>query len=193
MAMPAIIEVRSLSWPADLAQLERLDTAFTTDVVYDLKSAPHGFALVEQPVSPSLRKHYHVAWDELPTSSSAIVAVQEGAVIGVAALKFVAWNRRAVVSHLYVDRPARGRGIGRRLLQELHARANILRARCLWVETQNVNAPAIHFYESCGFVFSGLDTSLYDPPDIAGEMALYFTLTSIADPEAGVRSSRPAV
>ena len=191
--MPASIEVRSLSWPSDLAELERLDTTFSTDVVYEVQSAPHGFALVERSISPALRKEYHVAWDELAASSAAIVAVREGVLIGVAALTHDAWNRRAVVSHLYVDRVARGRGIGTRLVRELHARANALNARCLWVETQNVNAPAIHFYESRGFVFCGLDTSLYDPQDIAVETALYFALTSNADRETVVPASRPAV
>lgn len=193
ISLPASIEVRPLSSPSDLPQLKRLDTAFSTDVVYEVQSAPHGFALVERSISPALRKQYHVAWDELAMSSATIVAVREGVVIGVAALQYVAWNRRAVVSHLYVDRAARGRGIGRRLLRELHARANALHARCLWVETQNVNAPAIRFYESFGFVLSGLDTSLYDPQDIAGETALYFALTSNAERETPAPGSRPAV
>ena len=119
-----------------------------------------------------------MAWDELATSTEAIVALREGTLVGVAALEYVAWNRRGVVSHLYVDRATRQQGIGRRLLRELHARANALHARCLWVETQNVNAPAIRFYESCGFVFCGLDTSLYDPEDLGGETALFFALAN---------------
>ena len=158
--MPDSIEVRALLWPSDLPQLERLDTAFSTDVVYEVHTAPHSLALVERSISPTLRKEYHVAWDQLAMGSATIVAVRHGALVGVAALEYVAWNRRAILSHLYVDREARGRGIGRTLVRELQARANALHARCLWVETQNVNAPAIRFYESCGFVFSGLDTSL---------------------------------
>lgn len=177
-AVPDSVALRALSWPSDLPQLERLDTAFSTDVVYEVRSAQHGFELVERSISPTLRKQYHVMWDQLAMSSAAIVAVREGALVGVGALEYVAWNRRAILSHLYVDREARGRGIGKRLIQELHARANALHARCLWAETQNVNAPAIRFYESCGFVFSGLDTSLYAPQDGAGETALYFALPS---------------
>ena len=191
--MPASIDVRSLSSPSDLVELEHLDTTFSTDVVFEVQSAPHGFALVERSISPALRKQYHVAWDELAASSAAIVAVREGVLIGVGALKYVAWNRRAVVSHLYVDRAARGRGVGTSILRELHARANALHARCLWVETQNVNAPAIRFYESQGFVFSGLDTSLYDPQVVVGETALYFALTTNAARETVTPASRPAV
>ena len=175
------IEVRSLAWPSDLAQLERLDTAFTTDVVYDVQLVPRGFVLVERSISVALQKQYHVAWDELATSTVAIVAERAGVLIGIAALKYVAWNRRAVVSHLYVDRAARGQGAGTALMRELRARANALHARCLWVETQNVNARAIRFYEACGLVFSGLDTSLYDPHDMAGETALFFATPSTDD------------
>jgi GNAT superfamily N-acetyltransferase len=109
------VTLRSLSWPADRAQLERLDTAFTT-----------------------------------------------------------------AVSHRYVERAERGHGVGTGLLRELRDRARALHARHLWVETQNVNAPAIRFYERCGWTLSGLDTSLYDPRDIMGETALFFT-SPIAD------------
>ena len=108
--------------------------------------------------------------------SATIVAVPDGILVGVAAIEYVAWNRRAILSHLYVEREARGRGIGRMLVQEIQGLANALHARCLWVETQNVNAPAIRFYESCGFAFSGLYTYLYAPHDNADEKALLFTL-----------------
>lgn len=48
-------------------------------------------------------------------------------------------------------------------------------ARCLWLETSNVNEPAIQFYRREGFVLCGLDQSLYDPTsDAGGETALYF-------------------
>ena len=116
-----------------------------------------------------------MTWDDLATSNAAIVAERKGALIGVAALKYVAWNRRAVISHLYVDRAERGQGVGTALMRELRARSRVLHARCLWVETQNVNARAVRFYERCGFVLSGLDTSLYDPRDVVGETALFFT------------------
>ena len=171
-----IMEIRPLSWPADLPQLERLDTSFSTDIVYDVQSLPHGFAIVERRVTPSLLKQYPIVWEDLRACTAAIVAEREGVLLGVAALQHVAWNRRAAVAHLYVDRPARGQGIGARLVRDLHIRAKALHARCLWVETQNMNAPAIHFYERCGFVFSGLDLSLYDPQDTAGDIALYFVL-----------------
>ncbi|MEP6619791.1 MAG: GNAT family N-acetyltransferase [bacterium] len=168
--------VRTLSWPTDHPQLERLDLAFHTDVVYDVQSRPRGFALVERPITPAIRKTYHVEWNELLTDSVTVVAEHENVIVGVAALRHVAWNNRAVVTHLYVDGTARGHGVGTQLVQELRKHAAGLHARCLWVETQNVNVPAIRFYEKNGFVFSGLDVSLYDPRTTGAEIALYFTL-----------------
>jgi ribosomal protein S18 acetylase RimI-like enzyme len=187
------IEVRSLAWPSDLAPLERLDTTFSTDVVYDVQALPRGFVLVERAISPAFQKQYLVAWDELITSSVAIVAERDGVLVGVAALQYAAWDRRAVISHLYVDRAARGQGVGTDLMRELRVRANALHARCLWVETQNVNAPAIRFYERCGLILSGLDISLYDPQDIVGETALFFASRSADGNARAVSASRPAV
>ena len=43
----------------------------------------------------------------------------------------------------------------------------------LWVETQNVNAPALAFYRRCGFALCGLDASLYEPTTVPDEIALF--------------------
>ena len=75
IVVPDSIDVRALLWPSDLPQLERLNIAFSTDVVCEVQSAPHGFLLVERAISPSLRKQYRVDWNQLVMSSAAIVAV----------------------------------------------------------------------------------------------------------------------
>jgi ribosomal protein S18 acetylase RimI-like enzyme len=55
--------------------------------------------------------------------------------------------------------------------------ARSVQAHCVWVETQNVNVPAISFYGRRGFRLCGLDTRLYDPAGAgAGETALFFAL-----------------
>ena len=58
---------------------------------------------------------------------------------------------------------ARGVGIGRALLQAIEPIARAAGALRLWLETQNVNYPAIRFYRRQGFRLVGLDESLYDP------------------------------
>ena len=52
---------------------------------------------------------------------------------------------------------------------------NPCRRASVWLETQNVNYPAIHFYRRCGFEFCGFDETLYDPTILAQEeVALFF-------------------
>jgi len=68
-----------------------------------------------------------------------------------------------------------GRKPGTRLLNLVDDFARDAGARCLWLETQNVNASAVRFYLGAGFALCGLDTSLYDPDGSAGgELALFF-------------------
>ena len=99
----------------------------------------------------------------------------DGAIVGFAAVRFEAWNRRAALWHLYVAPAQRGRGIGRALLAAVTDYALRVGARCLWLETSSVNYPAIQFYQRMGFAWCGLDQSLYAPDgEAAGETALFF-------------------
>jgi ribosomal protein S18 acetylase RimI-like enzyme len=67
-------------------------------------------------------------------------------------------------------------GVGGALLEAMRDHAHALGAPCLWVETQNVNAPAIRFYRRHGFACCGLDTTLYDPRQLRGETAVFLAL-----------------
>ena len=69
----------------------------------------------------------------------------------------------------------RGGGLGRALLNAVVALAHSTGARCVWLETQNINYAAIQFYRRAGFRLCGLDESLYDPQSpVGGEVALFF-------------------
>jgi ribosomal protein S18 acetylase RimI-like enzyme len=97
--------------------------------------------------------------------------------VGLAAADYAYWNRRLVLWHLYVAPAVRGRGLGTTLLESVIGYARGVKARCVWLETQNVNVPAIRFYGQRGFRLCGLDTRLYDPAGpVAGETALFFAL-----------------
>jgi GNAT superfamily N-acetyltransferase len=104
------------------------------------------------------------------------VAEQGGRVVGVV-LVSKAWNGYASVDMLAVDRPSRGRGIGRRLLDEAvrWAVANALPGLCL--ETQSNNVAACRLYERYGFTLGGFDRYLYDALGLPDrETALYWYL-----------------
>jgi len=167
--------------PVDLARdrdrLLALDTAFVTELVYAVQATATSFSLIEQTVSPPIRKAFPLD-DELGDDrlwQRGFVAEVGDVLAGFAALRYEAWNRRAAFWHLYVAAGWRGRGIGSALLAAVEDMARTAGARTLWLETSNVNYPAIRFYRRMGFTWCGLDQSLYDPGgDAAGETALYF-------------------
>lgn len=171
--------LRPLEWPRDEASLAEFDLAVTTGTVHAVVSGgldTLALALEERVVDPPLVKRYVVDWSELATASHARVAEEDGRAVGVAALTWREWNRRAELTHLYVDARARGRGVGAALLADARVAAEGWGARCLWVETQQVNAPAVRFYRRHGFAWCGADLTLYDPREVPGEVALFFAL-----------------
>lgn len=124
--------------------------------------------------SSPFRKAYTIDWEVASEWGEAFVAAVEQTVVGFAATRWSEWNRRMEVVHLYADTSVRGEGIGTALLNAIVAKSASVSDR-LWVETQNVNAPAIEFYLRHGFQFSGFDTSLYDPLQVPGETAVFFS------------------
>ena len=51
----------------------------------------------------------------------------------------------------YIDRPWQGRGLAQRLMRAVHAGAQQLGGRTLWLSVWERNPRAIAFYEKCGF------------------------------------------
>ena len=114
--------------------------------------------------------------DQIPGHDWVSIAEHEHGVAGVAAVTIEAWNRRAVLHHLYVTREVRRSGVGRALVTAAIGAARDQNARCVWVETQTINYGAVQFYRSVDFEWCGVDTSLYDPNDAGvDEVALFFS------------------
>ena len=173
-----MIALRPLRWPNDRASLLGLDTSLTTDRVFHLEQTNHGFKLDEAAVEPSIHKSYSLvdAVDLIPSHDWVTIAEHNHGVAGVASMTIEAWNRRAVLHHLYVTREARRIGVGHALVTAAIGAARDRNARCVWVETQTVNYGAVQFYRSMGFEWCGFDTSLYDPSDVGvDEVALFFS------------------
>jgi ribosomal protein S18 acetylase RimI-like enzyme len=182
-----MITVRELRWPEDRAALLALDTSFTTDRVFRVVAAELSFALDATAIDPPLSKRYDLSADieELHGLDHVAVAEVDGHLAGMLALKHERWNGRAVVWHLYVSPAARGRGVGRALLDEATVVAQGWQAHCLWLETQDVNYGAIRFYLRMGFQWCGLDLALYDPRGpVAGDTALFFVRRLLTAPAA---------
>jgi ribosomal protein S18 acetylase RimI-like enzyme len=172
-----MVTIRPLRYQEDRAQLSQLDTSFTTNRIYQVHHAGLSFSLREAVVDPPIRKDYGLGQDldELNEIPFVVVAEENASITGLAAVKFEVWNRRAVIWHLYVAPDCRSRGIGAALMQACLEYAKSNKARCLWLETQNINYPVIQFYQKMGFAFCGLDTTLYDPERVnSNEFALFF-------------------
>lgn len=172
-----MVTVRPLQWPADRAALHALDTSFVTNQVYQIAQTEHAFALTTVPITPPLRKDYQFMHevDTLPTFDQVVVAECDATIAGVAALNVEAWNHRAILWHFYIAPEYRGRGVGRHLMHSVTQAAQARGARCVWLETQNINYGAIVFYQRVGFQWCGLDTALYDPSTTPPhEIALFF-------------------
>jgi ribosomal protein S18 acetylase RimI-like enzyme len=173
-----MLTIRSAEWPQDVEALAGIDTSLVTERIYRPIRDDLSFRLVEETVTPPLTKRYD--FDpadpaERETWDYAAIAEDDGKLAGFAAAQYVAWNRRVVLWHLYVMPSFRSRGVGTRLLEAVDAFAQSVHARCLWLETQNVNYPAIQFYRRNGFHFCGFDEILYDPDSLTrDEVALFF-------------------
>lgn len=172
-----MVTVRPVEWPRDAEAIAALETAFTTDRIYQVERQPLGFTLVERAVVPPLTKsvcHLAEEIEELRKLEHLALAVIDGAVIGLAGAQYSEWNGRVVLWHLYVQPAYRGRGAGRALMESVLEYARSAGAWCVWLEAQNVNLPAIQFYLRCGFELCGVDTHLYHPEGPGGgEVAVF--------------------
>lgn len=154
--------IRPIRSPREVRALVSLDTSFCTSHIFRVICEGSTFSLTEEMVTPPILKSYpliDLSDDVAPSDHTLLarVAVWPGV-----SMRFEAWNRRSLLRHLYVAPASRRRGVGGALVNAISSLSDSLGSRCLWVETQNVNHPAIQFYLRLGFKLCGFDTSLYD-------------------------------
>jgi ribosomal protein S18 acetylase RimI-like enzyme len=175
MAHRAVV-VRVAGEAGDLDGIAKIDASYSTGRIYRVRRGELGFWLDEDQVSPPLQKTYPRAEPQL--SDRLLVASAGPEIVGYGELRFDSWSWRAEIEGLAVSAGSRGQGVGRSLIQALDERARQEPAtRCLWLETQNFNYPAVQFYRRMGFRLCGLDETLYRPGipgQLPGEVALYF-------------------
>lgn len=173
------LRLRPLDWAQDGEWLLAFDGSYSTDSILLIDPTADGFVLREERLLETCTKRYHFAdlRDDMEAADWTAVAIDAtGERLGFCIAHYEIWNRRAVLDDLFVLPGARGLGIGKCLLETSLAWARGTEARHLWLETQNLNLPAVNFYRSRGFVLSGLSTDLYDPAQVLpGEMALFFS------------------
>ncbi len=172
------IRIRELELPADWQALKQLDTTFTTDMFYEVEVDQYSFRLIprvlEIPVTKQFKLEQNNAekmWDE------SFVAFDNDNICGFIAYGYQLWNKRLSVWHFYVAPEQRRKGIGTLLMERLLQKAKDCGAMSVWLETSNLNFPAIQMYQSLGFSICGLDTSLYLGTECNDEQGIFLSLT----------------
>jgi ribosomal protein S18 acetylase RimI-like enzyme len=171
-----VIITRPIRLPADATAVDAFDRSFTTTTAYEIRRSPGAdgvamsFDLVGPVTIPARTKRY-----DMTPREGGLVARRGGVTVGYAHVEYVDWNRRAEIGDFYVAAAARRTGVGAALMAAVVRRAQLTPARCLWLETQNINGPAVTFYQRLGFRLCGFDETLYDPAVHPGETALFFS------------------
>jgi ribosomal protein S18 acetylase RimI-like enzyme len=172
-----VIVVRPASLPRDAEAIGTLDTAFTTDAVYDVEAGEDGIRLTRRTLEAPLTKRFSL--DDLASPARpydhAWAAWDGERCVGFAATSYEPWNRRLTLWHLYVAGAHRRRGIARQLLRSVEAHGRAHGALNVWLETSSLNVPGVGAYRALGFALTGADLTLYDGTDAQGETALFFS------------------
>ena len=166
-------QVRELDRKSDRPAVESIDTAFDTDVIFDVVTGARGIELVERRLERPITKRYSIGEVFAPWASWDVgwVAEDDG-VRGFSTVQLEAWHQRLVLWFLYIDSTCRRRGIGRALLERVEAYGREVGATHVWLETSNVNVPGVRAYNSLGYSLCGADT-LYYGSYMPQETALY--------------------
>jgi ribosomal protein S18 acetylase RimI-like enzyme len=173
-----MIGLRDAQLPADTNAILQLDTSFSTNAIYVADLSSTGILLREIELDQPLTKQFPL--DDLKNETrrwdfAQLAAEDDDYVCGFVAAAYQDWNRRLVVSHLYVDRPYRNRGIARSLVDRVAEYGLRRGALNLWLETSNLNLPGIRAYRRMGFELCGADTTLYLGTPAVSEQALFFS------------------
>jgi GNAT superfamily N-acetyltransferase len=167
--------VRALDKTRDRKGVEAVETAFETEVVFDLVTTARRIELVERRLAQPMTKRYDIGEVFAPWArwTRGWVAEDSARTIqGFATAQYEGWNGRAILWFLYIAPAWRKRGVGRALVGEVEAFARKSGASHVWLETSTVNVPGVTAYEHLGFSLVGADRLLYGEY-MPNEQAIY--------------------
>ena len=167
------LAIRNLDPKRDRRGVEAIDTAFQTDVVFDLVTSERRIDLVERRLAEPITKRYEISEVFAPWASWEVGWVAEDTAIrGFAAVEYEEWHQRLILWFLYISPAWRRRGVGRALLAEVEAHGRRIGASHVWLETSNINVPGFAAYQRLGYTLCGADR-LYYGDYMPGETGLY--------------------
>jgi ribosomal protein S18 acetylase RimI-like enzyme len=177
-----VIDLREES-SADLREHAAIPSVFESRTLFDVRSTPHGFELVERALHKPLRKNYDhfenpLSWSrELSATPSILIAAFSrgrrvgGIIVAVATPGLVTWANgpgTAILWDLRVAPTHRRQSVATSLLAAAQAWATQRGCRELDVETQNTNPAACKFYMRNSFVLQQARHGVYPefPQDV---------------------------
>lgn len=180
------MEIRTLT-RVTAADFESLDYGYESNEKFEVTRTESASKIVFSVEKKSITKPYCKKWPvkELPLklynkvidTGYSLQAEIDNELAGLMIVEPQRWNSTLWVWDFCVSRRLRGQGTGRALIKELVCRARSHAFRAIVCEAQNTNAPAIEFYQKCGFKLEGLDLSYYTNHDVEhGEVALFMKL-----------------
>lgn len=117
-------------------------------------------------------QHYRKIWEtdshdidelnDLIAQGHSFGAFDNNKLIGWIICDFREWNNSLFIENMLISEKYRGQNIGRLLIKNVNREARELQCRIVELETQNTNYPAIRFYQKAGFLFTGINTKLYN-------------------------------
>ena len=115
--------------------------------------------------------YHHESYDAMCSdwkdSEAFGISLREGeAPVGYLEVWTEEWNGRLRICNLLIREGFRGRGLGQALIEHAKKLAAERGLRCVVLETQSCNVPAIDFYRKCGFRFAGTNLYFYSNEDI---------------------------
>jgi streptothricin acetyltransferase len=176
--LPMEIVIKELN-ESIVRDIHRVDNEFeiVSKLVLHLKDGRLSYTTVSIP--PKKKRYPPDDYDYTPyvnnPEKTAFLAYIEGQVAGELILHRH-WNKFAWVEGIGVDKSYRRRGIGRALVKRGEEWARKHGLPGIMLETQDNNVGACRFYESCGFVLTGFDSSLYKASPCNDEIALFWYL-----------------
>ena len=153
----------------------RVHTTETDEAaVFTLELIPFETPYVKQ--YPPLDEETLHRYDEAARLGFSLGAYDGGQLVSIALAERLTWNNSLSLLEFHVAPDYRGRGVGRRMIEELALRSHEAGLRVIVCETQNTNVPAIRFYRKAGFKLDGMRLSYYrNSIDPSGEFALFMT------------------
>lgn len=121
----------------------------------------------EQLPSPYRHDSYDAMYGDWTRSTAYGLSLDGGkSFVGYMECEREEWNSRLRIANLLILEPYRSEGYGTALVEHAKNLAQTEDFRCVFLETQSCNVPAIDFYRKCGFRFAGTNLYFYSNEDI---------------------------